>query len=343
MEHVTEAAYLIKNGDAHEAFEWRTSPSVSPASNEVRVKVEAFGLNFADVLARQGLYREAPPLPCVLGYDLVGRVESVGENVESKWIGKRVISLTRFGAYATYVNTPEVAIVEIPEDMPDYAACALGTQYATAYYSARYLQNTRKGERVLVHAAMGGVGTALIQLLKDAGCEIYGTVGSEAKKTQLEALGVKAFNYKDKDVYDQIERALNGQKLDVSFNSIAGTTFKKDMKLLGANGRFILHGFAERSGKKTGKLATYQLLWNMGIVIPIMMLAFSKSILGVNMLKVGDYKPQIIQECMQELVKLWQEGRIQPVNGGVYNKSQLTDAHSDLEHRKVIGKAIIRF
>lgn len=342
MEHVTESAYLIKNGAAHDAFEWRKSPYIAPKAHEVRIKVDAFGLNFADVLARQGLYREAPPLPCVLGYDLVGRVEEVGEKVNSQWIGKRVISLTRFGAYATHVNTPEVGIVEVPDDMPDYAACALGTQYATAYYSARYLQTTRKNERVLVHAAMGGVGTALIQLLKDTGCEIYGTVGSEAKKKQLEQLGVKAFNYKDKDVYEQIERALQGHKLDVSFNSIAGTTFKKDMKLLGANGRFILYGFAERSGKKTGKLATYQLLWNMGIVIPIMMLAFSKSILGVNMLKVADYKPQIVQECMQELVKLWQEGKIVPVNGGVYNKSQLADAHGDLEHRKVIGKAIIR-
>jgi NADPH2:quinone reductase len=342
MEHHSKAAFLVRQGEAEQAFEWREIAMPIAKDDEVLVAVEAFGLNFADVLAREGLYREAPPMPCVLGYDMVGRVIAVGPNVHSGWIGKRVTALTRFGAYATHIATPIIGITEVPEEMPDYAACALGTQYVTAYYSARYLQQTRKGERVLVHAALGGVGTALIQLLQDSGCEIYATVGSDEKVAELKAKGIHAFNYRKEDVYDKIKNHLGENRLDVSFNSIAGKTFKQDMKLLGANGRLLLYGFAERSGKKKGKWATYQLLWNMGIVIPIMMLAFSKSIMGVNMLKIADQKPQIIKDCLDELVVLWKQNKIAPVSGGIYKPEQLALAHKDLELRKIKGKAIIR-
>jgi NADPH2:quinone reductase len=341
MEHQARAAFLIKNGPAAEAFEWRDITMPQPKPNEVLIEASSFGLNFADVLARNGLYREAPPLPSIIGYDMTGRVTAVGENVDKKWLHKRVAALTRFGAYATHVCTPITGIAEIPEEMPDVEACALGTQYATAYYSARYVQNCRKGEKVLVHAALGGVGTALIQLLQDSGCEIFATVGSDEKKAALEKRGVKTFNYKTEDYETGITAALGGDKLDVSFNSIAGSTFKKDMRLLGSGGRLVLYGFAERSGKSGGKWATMKLLWSMGLLMPILLLAKSKSIIGVNMLKVGDHRAHIIQECMEQLVELWKQGKIKPINGGVFSKEELSKAHHALETRQIQGKAII--
>lgn len=336
-----QAAFLVKNGDAFSAFEWRDIPTPQAKAGEVLVEIEAFGLNFADVLARNGLYREAPPLPAVLGYDMVGKVIGLGDGVDASLLGQRVVALTRFGAYASHIATPAVGCIRVPENMPAGEACALGTQFTTAFYSAYYLQNIAEGSHVLVHAAMGGVGTALIQLLRLKNCTIYATVGSDEKVNALRKEGIHAFNYNTQDYSTEIKSLLGKANLDVSFNSIAGTTFKKDMQLLGADGRLVLYGFAERSGKRGGKWATIRLLWNMGIVLPIMTLATSKSILGVNMLKIADQKPHIIQHCIQQLVQLWSEKKIKPVVGGVYTQEKLGQAHHDLEHRKIHGKSIV--
>ncbi len=341
MEHLGKAAYLVRYGAAETAFEWRNRTVGSPESGEIKIAVQAFGLNFADVLARNGLYREAPPLPAVLGYDIVGRVIETGAGVDPNWIGKRVVALTRFGGYATHVCTPLVGVAEVPEEMPEHAACALGAQYATALYASNYLQQVRAGENVLIHAAAGGVGTALVQLLKNKQCNLFATAGSDEKVNALKAEGIKAFNYNTEDYEKEIATLLGKDKLDVSFNSIAGSTFKKDMRLLGANGRLVLYGFAERSGKSGGIFATLSLLWKMGFLLPIMLLAKSKSILGVNMLKIADQKPHIIKTCLEELVELWKDGKIRPIDGGSYNQEDLAKAHAALEYRKSTGKIIV--
>lgn len=342
MEHLGKAAYLVRHGASDTAFEWRERKVGPPKSSEVKIEVQAFGLNFADVLARNGLYREAPPLPAVLGYDIVGRVIETGADVDPIWIGKRVVALTRFGGYATHVCTPLIGVAEVPEDMPEHAACALGTQYATALYASNFLQQVRSGENVLIHAAAGGVGTALVQLLKHKQCTLFATAGSDEKVSALNAEGIIAFNYNTQDYEKEIKNLLGDKKLDVSFNSIAGSTFKKDMRLLGANGRLVLYGFAERSGKSGGIFATMSLLWKMGILLPIFLLAKSKSILGVNMLKIADQKPQIIKSCLEELVMLWKDGKIHPINGGSYSQEDLPKAHAALEQRKSTGKIIVK-
>ena len=336
-----QAAFLVKYGAAESAFEWRDIEMPVAKEGQVLVQIEAFGLNFADVLARNGLYKEAPPLPCVLGYDMVGRVIACGPNTDNSLLGKRVVALTRFGSYSTHITTPVVGCLVVPEEMPAGEACALGTQFSTAYYSTNVIQNIQPGSHVLVHAASGGVGTALIQLLQLKNCIIYGTAGSDKKVEVLRSQGVIAYKYNTQDYKVEIEKHLEGKKLDVTFNSIAGTTFKKDMSLLGADGRLVLYGFAERSGKRGGKFATIKLLWNMGLMMPIMLLAHSKSILGVNMLKIGDSKPEIIQHCITELVALWKEGKIKPIATEVFKKDQLAEAHQKLESRQITGKATI--
>lgn len=336
------AFQLKRYGASEGAFSRINFSNPAPQRGQLLIETEYFGLNFADVLARRGLYREAPALPYVPGYDLVGRVIAVGEGVSEHWMNKRVAALTRFGAYASHVATPETGCVIVPEDMPPYAACALGTQYCTAYYSAHYVANVHQGENVLVHAAAGGVGTALVQLLKHHGCRVFATAGSDEKVNALRALGVEAFNYRTTDYAAAVRIALNGERLDASFNSIAGTTFKKDMRLLGAGGRLVLYGFAERSGRRGGKWATLELLWNMGLVMPILLMATSKSIVGVNMLKIADHRPRVIGHCLAQLVELWKQGVIAPVNGGTFEAHELASAHALLESRATQGKLVVR-
>lgn len=159
-----KAVYLVKTGDPETAFEIREIPKPQPAPDQVRIKVEAFGLNFADVMARLGLYRGAPPLPAVLGYDIVGRIEECGEAVQDLKAGDRVTALTRFGGYAEYAVTESSAAAKISEDMPAGVAAALSTQYCTAYYLAYEMANLQQNDRVLTHAAAGVVGTALVQM-----------------------------------------------------------------------------------------------------------------------------------------------------------------------------------
>ncbi len=338
-----KAIFLIKNGNANEAFEIREVQLDAVQRGEVKIRVSSSGLNFADVLGRKGLYPELPSLPVIMGYDVVGEVIECGEGVDSSWLGKRVAALTRFGGYAEEVNTLADGIAEVPSEMEDFEACALGTQYVTAYYMTNVVQESRKGDAVLVHAGSGGVGTALVQLLLDRGCEVFATVGTDEKVNELLRLGVKAVNYRVNDYAAFISAHLGDRYLQASYNSIGGKTFKKDMNLLGSGGKLMLYGFAERSGKWGGKLATFKLIWDMGRLIPLLLLAKSKGVIGVNMLKVAQANPKLIGQCMAALVELHREKKIKPINGGEYAYSEVALAHHLLESRKTKGKLILKW
>lgn len=339
-----KAAVLVKNGKASEAFQVQEIEDVQAKEGQVLVKSEAFGLNFADVMARNGLYREAPPLPSVLGYDFVGRVIDVGSPELNHWMGKRVAGLSRFGAYASLIATQSDGIVEISEDLDAAKATALGTQYATAYHSAFQLTQLQAGDRVLIHAAAGGVGTALVQLALWKGCTIFATAGSDEKIASLKKAGVHhPINYRKHDYEKEVSRLLAGKRLDLTFNPIAGSTFKKDLRLLGSSGRMVLFGAAERSGKKGGKWATLRFLWSMGLLMPILLMAKSRSILGVNMLKVADHRPERIGSALRDLVELLDKGIIDPKVGEIVGIEDLARAHDDLEHRRTEGKIAVKW
>jgi len=334
---------LIKNGVAKEAFELQQYQSLPLKKDEVRIKVEAFGLNYADVMARNGLYRECPPLPTVLGYEVTGVVTEVKNNQSDHLIGKKVVAFTRFGGYAQEVITQENALVVI-DDYPPEKALALATQYVTAYYMSHYITKVRKGEVALVHAAAGGVGTALIQLLLNDGVEVIAKVSTKEKCNYVKSLGVKhCVNYKTNDYEAKVNEILGDKKLSISFNPSGGSTFKKDLRLLGAHGRLIIFGGAERSGKKWGVFSTLNFVRKMGLIIPVTLMMSSRSILGVNMLKIADQEPEILQHCLNEVLALAKQGIINPTVDEIYSSNELSDAHDRLESGKSIGKIIVKW
>lgn len=339
-----KAAVLIKQGEAQEAFEIRELAIPELESDEVLIKVEGFGLNYADVMARQGLYKQAPPLPSVLGYDVVGTIEKIGDDVNSHLIGKRVVSMTRFGGYAEYAKTKAAGVSEISDSLPLGEALALATQYTTAYFMAYECVSVFKGDNVLMHAAAGGVGTALAQLLTLRGCTILGLTSSDDKFDYLKSNGVQyPINHTKGDYESEIRKILGGDKLDVAFNSVGGSTFKKDARLLQKGGRSVLYGVAERSGKGKGMLPTLDLAWKFGIYSPIQMLLKSQAIIGVNMLHIGDEKPQTVKRCLDAVVKLTEDGVLKPHVGGVFKYDKIGDAHALLESRKSMGKIIVEW
>ena len=337
-----KAVFLKKFGAPEEAFEIKETETPKCGKGQVLIKVEAFGLNFADVLARKGLYPETPDRPCVIGYEVVGRVEAQGDDVEGDLKGRRVIALTRFGGYAEYAVTDYRAVGVISETYPTEKALALATQYTTAYVCFHESMNLYPGDRVLIHAAAGGVGIALCQMALNAGCEIFATAGSEQKLEFLQKMGVQhTINYRDNDYSKVAESKLKGHRIDATFNSLAGKSVKKDLKLLGAGGKLVLFGAASRVGGGKGLFAGLKLLFQTGFFTPLALIMRSKSIIGINILKMGDYKPLVVAKCLKVVIAMAEDGKIDPVVRNTYKIDELNKAHLALEKRSTIGKTVV--
>jgi NADPH:quinone reductase-like Zn-dependent oxidoreductase len=336
----TEGFVLVDIGAANAAFQLQAITLSPLQSDEVLIESEAFGLNYADVMARLGLYREAPPRPCVLGYELVGRITEVGSAVDPALVGQRVLAFARFGAYARHAKTTSNAIVPIAE-MPAQEALPFATQGVTAHYMAEVLSPIQAHDHVLVHAAAGGVGSFLVQLAKRKGATVYGKIGSDAKKAYLQSLGVDVLiNYKKEAYSKTLATHLGDQKLSASFNAVGGKSAKTDLKLLGPGGRLFLFGGADLATRK-GLFGKLSFLWEMGFVLPIGLMMQSKNILGVNMLKIAEAHPHVIQNSMSEMLRLYHNGELQLPQISTYHFSQFTEAHEALGQGQTTGKVVV--
>src|SRR3954453_8266420 len=207
----------------------RPDPLVGPG--EVRIAVKAAGINFADTMARVGLYPDAPKPPCVLGYEVAGEIESVGDGVDSLKPGDRVMAGTRFGGQAELVTVPAEQALPFPDDWSFEQATAVPVNYATAYVALVTMGGLRAGERALIHAAAGGVGTAAAQIAKAIGAEIFGTA-SAAKHDAIRAQGVDhPIDYRTQDFEAEVRRITDGQGVDVIIDATGPTNFRKDYRL----------------------------------------------------------------------------------------------------------------
>lgn len=338
-----KAIQIVKHGAPELAFKQVEVEKPVFKSNDVLIKVEGFGLNFADVMARKGLYKEAPEPPFIPGYDVVGKVIEVGEKVNRQWIGKRVIGMTRFGGYAEYAKTNALAIAEVPEDMPLSQALTVGTQYATAYYAMEEVQKLRKGDKVLVHSGAGGVGLALIDIAKFKGLEVFATAGSNEKVEKLTSLGVQAINYSTQNYVEVIENLIGENQIKATFNAVGGKSFKQDLSLLKPGGVVMLYGASSRTKDGKGILPTLKLLWQFGLLIPIALMMKSVSVAGINMLKIADDNPAFIQNLLKEIIAKVSSKELQPYEGKVYEVAQINEAHLALENRQSVGKIAVKW
>ena len=330
----TEAFVLHRFGSPEQAFRLETVELPDLQDDEVLIENEGFGLNYADVMARNGLYRETPPLPCVLGYEVVGKIIQTGSKVPESWKEKRIVAFTRFGGYAKHSIVKLTSIAEIGE-LPAETAMALATQCVTALYMVDRAANVQQGDRVLVHAAAGGVGSLLVQLCKLRGAHVTAKVGSAEKATFVQSLGADGvINYREKDYAAEIGE----QRLDVSFNPVAGDTFPTDLSLLRAGGRIVLFGGSalKKGGWKLFKGLNF--VRKMKLLVPIALMMRSRGVIGVNMLKIGDERPELLGQLLGESVELCRSAKITVTSGGKFSSKQLFEAHKLLESGKSIGK-----
>lgn len=335
------AYYIVREGAADKAFALREVPRPVPGPGQVLIKVEAFGINFADLMARKGLYRDRPPLPALIGYDVAGQIEQAGAGVDTTHIGRRVFALTRFGGYAEYAVAALQAVADIPANMDAASATALSTQYCTAWYAAEECVRIHPGDRVLIHAAAGGVGTALVQIAAHRGAEIFGTAGSEKKLEAIAHMGVAhPINYRDEQWFNRIREVLQGDSLDIVFDAIGGKTFRQGLSLLGAGGRMVAYGAASLSDAPNGFSRLLRGL-SFGFYHPVQFLMPSKSLIGINMLRIGDEKPHVLQRCMEAISEQVEKGCLQPAAATQFPASQLAQAHDYVEQRRSSGKVAL--
>jgi len=335
-----KAAVLVRKGDPSKAFEIREVPTPKIKAGEVLIKVEGFGLNFADVMARQGLYADAPPMPSIIGYDVAGRITEVAPDVTHVKVGDRVTAMTRFGGYAEYVAAMAMGTAKIEDSVSVGEATALTTQYCTAYYAAAEVVNLHEGDKVLIHSAAGGVGTALLQYAKYKGCEIFATAGSDVKLKLLREEGVHhAINYVTNDFEKEVHRITNGRGVDVIFDAVGGSYVKKGFRSLAPGGKIVCYGASDISDKNIfGKISA---LLGFGFYHPLQFLTSSKAMIGVNMLRIADNKPEVLKRCLNDVVKLLEQGVFKPMVGKVFPVSELAEAHSFLESRRSTGKITV--
>ncbi|MBU6375787.1 MAG: zinc-binding dehydrogenase [Bdellovibrionales bacterium] len=345
------ALVLTRKGEARRAFELRELPDPKPADDEVLIETEFSGVNFADVMARLGLYPDAPPLPCVLGYEVVGTIRSLGNQVgilrPDLQVGQRVVALTRFGGYASMACPKAIVVFEISKDTDGAEATAMATQGATAYLAAEECARLQAGDRVLIHAAAGGVGLFLVQLAQRRECQVIATAGSEEKLDLLRkqfAVDL-AINYRRESFVKKIRSFANSKTpIDVVFDSIGGSVYHQSRQLLAPLGRMVSLGVAEMTSSSPfrGIRAAWSAL-QFGWIHPLTLLDRSQSLTGLNVLRVADLQPGKLQKAFVEIQSLVRKGDLQPFVGASFPIREVGAAHELLASRQSVGKIALRW
>lgn len=334
---------ITRHGKAADVLRLEERPSPVPGQGQVLIRCEGFGLNYADTMAVRGLYRDAPPPPCIPGYEVVGRIADVGAGVEGGLVGRRVAAITRFGGYAEEVVTDHRALMPVPEDLPLGVAAALCTQGCTAWYMAMIARPLRTGDRVLVHSAAGGVGQFLVRIALQQGCTVFAVAAGARKMARLRSMGVHhPIDRMAGGHGPQVRNLLGRDRLDVSFNAVGGATFHTDMELIGADGAVVIYGGSER-GAKRGPFATLRFVWDMGLLIPALLMMKSRSVIGVNMLRIGEQRPALLKRCMEEVLHAHAAGWFPDLEHHTFDATQLPAAIEQLTGGSSMGKLVVRW
>ena len=231
----------IPSYGAPSVLETREAPDPDPGPGEVRIAVEAAGVNFADCLCRLGTYRDAPPAPMVPGYEVAGTIDAVGEGVDAQRIGEAVSALTRFGGYASVVCVPARQAMRRPDGMDAAMGASIPVTGLTAWVMLDMMGRVREGDRVLVHAAGGGVGLMALDLIKHHGAVAVGTASGHKHPFLLERGYDQMIDYRSVDFAE----ALAGEEgFDLILDPIGGETWLKNMRLLRPGGRLVCFGFS---------------------------------------------------------------------------------------------------
>jgi NADPH:quinone reductase-like Zn-dependent oxidoreductase len=324
-----------------EVLQVREAPDPDATAGTVRVRTRAAGINFADLSARIGMYPDAPKIPCVVGYEVSGVIDQVGDGVTGFTVGDRVFAMPRFGGYSDTVVVPAGQVFQLPEKMTFEEGAALPVVYLTAHHLLLYTGSLRPGMKVLVHSAAGGVGLAAIDLLRANECVIIGAA-SPGKHEFLRARGVQHCVDSGGDVPAAV-RALIGDigNIDLVLDPIGGASWKASYELVGPGGRVACFGVSTTSpGKRRSLWAALKMLAGTPLWNPIGLMNANKTVSGVNMGHLFD-QLQILRPQFQNLLRLYHDGKIIPFVDRTFPFAEAAAAHHYLHDRKARGKILL--
>jgi NADPH:quinone reductase-like Zn-dependent oxidoreductase len=335
-------ALTITRHGGPEVLAVRDIPTPEPAAGCVRVKMKFAGLNFSDVMARQGMYPDAPPPPCVVGYEGSGEIDAVGDGVDRARIGERVMVLTRFGGQQEWVCVPSAQALPIADGMSWEDAAALPVVYLTAFHMLFRVGHLRKGSRVLVHMAGGGVGIAALQLCRTVeGVETFGTA-SASKHEAIRAEGCDhPIDYRATDYAEVVRSLTDGKGVDLVLDPLGGRDWKKGLDLLRPAGLLIAFGFANMSsGETRSVLHMARQAMGVPLLTPLGLMDRNRGVAGVNVGHLWDELPMLTEEA-RELLALYARGAIKPRIDAVVPLERAAEAHARLTQRQNVGKVLL--
>ena len=332
--------FIVGHGGP-DKLQLRESPDPSPAGGEIRIRVKASGVNFADILARQGLYPDSPKVPCVVGYEVSGTVDTVGPGVDHALVGKDVFALTRFGGYSDVVVVPEKQIFAKPASLSHELAAAIPVNYLTAWQLLVVMGSLKREETVLVHNVGGGVGLAAIDIAGHIGATIYGTASSGKHAFLLQRGLHEAIDYRTKDWAVELERLTNGKGVALITDPLGGNHWKKSYKALRSTGRLGMFGVSVATTSKLfGPLRLLPVALGMPLFHPLALMNTNKSAFGVNLGHMW-HETDMIAGWMEILLKGVADGWVRPHVDKSFPLAQVGVAQTCIEERKNTGKVVL--
>lgn len=334
------AIVTTRNGDV-DVMKVETRPDPAPRKGEVLIRVKAAGLNFADILARQGLYPDGPAKPCVMGYEVSGVIEAVGEGVDKSIVGEAVIAMTRFNGQAELIAVPDAQVFEKPTQLSFEQGAALPVNYLTAWALIVTMGGLKKDEAILIHNAGGGVGLAALEIAKHIGAKTFGTASAGKHEFLLQRGLDHAIDYRNQDWVSVLMQLTDGRGVELVIDPLGGKSWKESFRALRSTGRMGVFGIsvASASGIK-GKLKALQAVVSMPRYNPLGLMNRNKGIFGLNlghMWREGEKVASWTQEIMRGV----HDGWITPHVDRAFSFDEIQDAHRYIEARKNIGKVVL--
>ena len=324
-----------------ESLQLREATNPLPRGGEVRIRTEACGINYADIMGRMGIYRDAPKMPFVPGFEVAGFVDAIGQGVPNLQDGDPVLALTQFGGYSELVCVPYQQVFKRPIWMKAEDAAALPLNYLLAYLMLVVMGSLRAGDKVLIHSAGGGVGLAALDICQIVGAETYGTASPD-KHDFLRGRGLHhPIDYRNQDFEVVLNDLTGGRGVQVILDPFGGRYWQKNYRLLMPTGRLIHYGVRSLATRnRRSWLTAVRELIMLPFYSPIKLMDDNKAVMGVNINHLWKYD-NLYRDVMQQLIAWYDEALFRPVVDRTFRFDQVAEAHHYIQDRKNRGKVLL--
>jgi NADPH:quinone reductase-like Zn-dependent oxidoreductase len=330
----------LKNGGA-EVLQIQEKADPLPGTDEVKIRVKASGINFADILARRGIYPSAPKKPCVVGFEVSGIVESLGEHVDPSLLGREVFAMTRFGGYSDVVVVPVSRTFEKPLSLSFEQAAAFPVNYLTAYQLLVVMGALKKHETILIHNVGGGVGLAALDIAKHIGAKTLGTASSHKHEFLFKRGLDQVIDYTVQDWLPEVKKITEGRGVELIIDSMGGKHLHKCYQALRRTGRLGSFGISLASRtNRSAKLNLIKAVFQTKKYSPVRLMNANKGIFGVNISHLWNEEEKV-HGWLMEILKGIEEGWVKPHVDKTFSFERAAEAHRYIEDRKNIGKVIL--